>query len=84
MKKFYITTPLYYVNDKPHIGHGYTTILADVLSRYKTVICPEMNMGQLSKLLRAEFLVDVKSVNKVQGQPFTTSELVDVILEELK
>jgi len=43
-----------------------------------------MNMGQLSKLLRAEFLVDVKSVNKVEGQPFATSELVDVILEELK
>ncbi len=58
--------------------------LGDVLSRYKTVICPEMNMGQLSKLLRAEFLVDVKSVNKVEGQPFATSELVDVILEELK
>ena len=32
--KFYITTPIYYVNDKPHIGHAYTTILADVLSRY--------------------------------------------------
>ena len=29
--KFYITTPIYYVNDKPHIGHAYTTILADVL-----------------------------------------------------
>ena len=34
MSKFYITTPIYYVNDKPHIGHAYTTILADVLSRY--------------------------------------------------
>ena len=34
MKPFYITTPIYYVNDKPHIGHAYTTILADVLSRY--------------------------------------------------
>ncbi len=33
-KKFYITTPIYYVNDKPHIGHAYTTILADVLARY--------------------------------------------------
>ncbi|GIR30404.1 MAG: hypothetical protein CM15mP44_6870 [Candidatus Neomarinimicrobiota bacterium] len=33
-KHFYITTPIYYVNDKPHIGHAYTTILADVLSRY--------------------------------------------------
>jgi len=31
---FYITTPIYYVNDKPHIGHAYTTILADVISRY--------------------------------------------------
>ena len=35
MKKgFYITTPIYYVNDKPHIGHAYTTILADVLARF--------------------------------------------------
>ena len=31
---FYISTPIYYVNDKPHIGHAYTTILADVLARY--------------------------------------------------
>ena len=31
---FYITTPIYYVNDKPHIGHAYTTVLADVLARY--------------------------------------------------
>ena len=34
-KEFYITTPIYYVNDKPHIGTAYTTILADVLSRLK-------------------------------------------------
>ena len=34
MKPFYITTPIYYVNDKPHIGHAYTTILADVISRH--------------------------------------------------
>ena len=33
-KPFYITTPLYYVNDEPHIGHAYTTVLADVLARY--------------------------------------------------
>ena len=32
--RFYVTTPIYYVNDEPHIGHAYTTILADVLSRY--------------------------------------------------
>ncbi len=33
--KFYITTPIYYVNDVPHIGHAYTTIAADVVARYK-------------------------------------------------
>ena len=35
MKKFYVTTPIYYVNDRPHIGHAYTTIAADVLARWK-------------------------------------------------
>jgi len=34
-KKFYITTPIYYVNDVPHIGHAYTTLACDVLARYK-------------------------------------------------
>lgn len=34
-EKFYLTTPLYYVNDVPHIGHAYTTIAADTLARYK-------------------------------------------------
>ncbi len=34
MNKFYVTTPIYYINDVPHIGHAYTTIAADVLARY--------------------------------------------------
>ena len=34
-KKFYISTPLYYVNDKPHLGTAYTTIIADILNRYR-------------------------------------------------
>ena len=34
MSKFYITTPIYYVNDKPHIGHAYTTVAADILARW--------------------------------------------------
>lgn len=34
MSKFYVTTPIYYVNDVPHIGHAYTTVAADVLARY--------------------------------------------------
>ena len=37
MKTFYITTPIYYVNDEPHIGHAYTTILADVISRAQKI-----------------------------------------------
>ncbi len=36
--KFYITTPIYYVNDKPHIGHAYTTIAADILARFKRLM----------------------------------------------
>ena len=35
MKKFYITTPIYYVNDAPHIGHAYTSIAADIIARFK-------------------------------------------------
>ena len=34
-KRFYVTTPIYYVNDKPHIGHAYTTLACDVLARFK-------------------------------------------------
>lgn len=34
-KNFYVTTPIYYVNDVPHIGHGYSTIIADTMARYK-------------------------------------------------
>ena len=33
-KRFYVTTPIYYVNDIPHIGHAYTTVAADILARY--------------------------------------------------
>ena len=36
--KFYITTPIYYVNDKPHIGHAYTTVAADVLARHHRLL----------------------------------------------
>src|SRR5512136_1370215 len=36
-KHYYITTPIYYINDVPHIGHAYTTIAADVMARYKRI-----------------------------------------------
>lgn len=38
MKKFYVTTPIYYVNDSAHIGHAYSTLIADVLARYHRVL----------------------------------------------
>jgi len=37
-KRFYVTTPIYYVNDIPHIGHAYTTVAADILARYNRLI----------------------------------------------
>ena len=53
--------------------------LGEVLARYDRILVPELNMGQLVKLLRAEFLVDAKPINKVMGQPFTAGELEDII-----
>jgi len=51
----------------------------DVLRRYERVLLPEMNLGQLASLLRAEFLVDVASYTKVRGRPFQSAELADAI-----
>jgi 2-oxoglutarate ferredoxin oxidoreductase subunit alpha len=55
--------------------------LGDTLRQYRTVIVPEMNLGQLSRLVRAEFLVDARSITKVQGVPFRAAELEEKILE---
>jgi 2-oxoglutarate/2-oxoacid ferredoxin oxidoreductase subunit alpha len=57
--------------------------LGEVLAKYPKVVVPEMNMGQLSRLLRAEFLVDAKSITKIMGQPFTAAELHAHILGAL-
>jgi 2-oxoglutarate ferredoxin oxidoreductase subunit alpha len=54
-----------------------------VLARFPKVIVPEMNLGQLSRLLRAEYLVDAQSISKVMGQPFTAGELHAHILGAL-
>jgi 2-oxoglutarate ferredoxin oxidoreductase subunit alpha len=50
--------------------------LGDILRRYKRVLVPEMNLGQLTRMVRAEYLVDAECISKVQGQPFTGGELV--------
>ncbi len=60
-----------------HLVHlnPFPSDLGDVLRRYPRVLVPEMNLGQLSRLVRAEFLVDARSFSKVQGLPFTAAEV---------
>jgi 2-oxoglutarate/2-oxoacid ferredoxin oxidoreductase subunit alpha len=53
--------------------------LGDLLRRYRRVLVPEMNLGQLALLLRARYLVDVVSYNRVRGLPFTSGEIADAI-----
>ena len=57
--------------------------LAKVIKNFKHVVCAELNMGQLRTILRAEFLVDVAGINKIQGQPFKVKELIDAIDKHL-
>jgi len=57
--------------------------LGDVLNKYKKVIVPEMNLGQLSMLLRSQFLKDVIGYNMVRGLPFTTLEIIQATMEVL-
>ncbi len=57
--------------------------LGEVMGRFKKVIVPELNLGQLSLILRAKYLVDVISYGKVQGKPFKVSELREKFLEHI-
>jgi 2-oxoglutarate ferredoxin oxidoreductase subunit alpha len=62
-----------------HYLNPFPRNLGEVLSRYERVLIPEMNLGQLLKLVRAEFLVDAVGYNRVRGVPFRSSELADAI-----
>jgi 2-oxoglutarate ferredoxin oxidoreductase subunit alpha len=57
--------------------------LGEVIKRYKKVLVPEMNMGQLLMILRAKYLVDAQGYNKIQGKPFKTSEIENKIEQML-
>jgi 2-oxoglutarate/2-oxoacid ferredoxin oxidoreductase subunit alpha len=57
--------------------------LGEVMKRYKKILVPEMNMGQLVMVLRAKYLVDAQSYGKIQGKPFKQSEIEDKIEELL-
>ena len=44
MGRFYVTTPIYYVNDVPHLGTAYTTIIADALRRFHALVWPHLSV----------------------------------------
>ncbi|GAA1517302.1 hypothetical protein GCM10009788_21840 [Nocardioides humi] len=64
-----------------HLRHlnPFPNDLADILRSYDKVLVPEMNLGQLSKMLRAEFLVDAQGYNHVYGLPLKAAELAEAI-----
>ncbi|MDE0556544.1 MAG: 2-oxoacid:acceptor oxidoreductase subunit alpha [Candidatus Poribacteria bacterium] len=71
-----------------HLRHlnPFPNDLADILNRFKKILIPELNTGQLLQLIRATYLIDAIGFNKVQGQPFHVFELetkVDQLLKEL-
>ena len=58
--------------------------LGEILHRYDKILIPELNTGQLRKVIRAEFLVDAKGLNKIAGEPFKISEITEKIEEMTK
>jgi 2-oxoglutarate ferredoxin oxidoreductase subunit alpha len=64
-----------------HLRHlnPFPANLGEVVRAYPKVLVPEMNLGQLVKLIRAEFLIDAKGLNKVQGKPFRAEEIEQAI-----
>ena len=69
-----------------HLRHlnPFPANLGEVLSAYRRVLVPEVNLGQLSKLVRAEFLVDARGLNKVNGLPFRRFEVQQAIESALE
>lgn len=59
-------------------------ILGEIVHNYKKVLVPEINLGQLIKVIRAEYLVDAQGFNVVKGLPLVTGELVEAVESQLK
>ncbi|MEY3873580.1 MAG: hypothetical protein RL363_301, partial [Bacteroidota bacterium] len=57
--------------------------LGDILKNFETILIPEINNGQLIKIIRDKYLVDAKGYNKMMGIPITKQELTDAIVEFL-
>lgn len=56
----------------------------DILKKYKKILVPEVNMGQLAALIKMNYLIDVIQYNKVKGTPFKAAEIESKIEETLK
>jgi 2-oxoglutarate ferredoxin oxidoreductase subunit alpha len=69
-----------------HLTHlnPFPSNLGEVLGKFKKVLCPEMNAGQLDKLVRAKYLIDVQGAHKMNGVPYTTAEIQAAALEALR
>ncbi|MFQ3316527.1 MAG: 2-oxoglutarate ferredoxin oxidoreductase subunit alpha [Candidatus Poriferisodalaceae bacterium] len=69
-----------------HLVHlnPFPSNLGEVLGKFKKVLCPEMNAGQLDKLVRAKYLIDVQGAHKMNGVPYTTAEIEAAALETLR
>ena len=63
--------------------HPFPKNLREVLNRFKKVLLPELNMGQMATVIRSTFLREVIQFNKVQGQPFKIAEIENKIIEVL-
>ncbi len=61
--------------------HPFPKNLESVVKSYETVLVPELNRGQLSRLMRERYLIDAKSLTKVQGKPFMAEEIEDALME---
>lgn len=64
--------------------HPFPANLGELLGSYERVLVPELNLGQLVKLVRAEYLVDAKSLSKMYGKPFQAEEIEMAMLEAIK
>lgn len=69
--------------DYAHLTHlcPFPADFGDILKRYDQILVPEMNMGQLAFLIRGKYLANVRSISKVQAQPYVASELKAIIIQ---
>ena len=92
MKKYYVTTPIYYINDNPHIGHVYTTMAADIIARYRKSMGREVmfltgtdeNAVKIERAAKEKGLVNVADVGRAQIISVRARDYFQFGLDQLK